>query len=506
MLKIKTKNDVNFEPGVAGYKFISSLRRGRYNLKTTIGDLVDNSKDAGATKVWVDFEGPSENVSKIIIADDGSGMNEEQLRGSYTLGYERVRETTEMGKFGVGGTLSSLGIASEKTTITRNTKGDVSVLSYKMSDIKNNDAWGTTPVQFEDWMMDILDNYLGPNGSGTVIILSNFDLDNFSRRKGNMEKSILSYVSKTYCEFIATGELDIIVNGKVAESRDPLCWWHPDVIKSEDKVMDHCGKSYRIRVVDVRNVPQEYRGSYLKNCGGYVYRSNRLIQSKIDTGNQVWGDRAISRHQMYDWVRWGVYYDSDLDEVMGTSFDKSEIIPSQAVLDSISSVVKPYGVICHNEKLKKDSEVTKDEQERRDGLANNLANSISSKKDVFEVVKKDKGTEIKQNLKIVDSNISIPNYIIKVNSLGTMNEIGQWAINENKEESKFILQINRDHRYIQKYYLSKSSEVQDAAISWILPYCISMREFEMSSECDLLDFRDSMNRKIRQIVSKIDKS
>ncbi len=51
-----------------------------------------------------------------------------------------------------------------------------------------------------------------PKGSGTMIILQNFDLDVFSTRKDNMKKSIIGYCERTYCEKIAVKSLKLIVD------------------------------------------------------------------------------------------------------------------------------------------------------------------------------------------------------------------------------------------------------------------------------------------------------
>ena len=139
-----------FEIGHCGYDYINTQRRGRYSLTTASGDLIDNSLDAEADKVWVLTEGPFKKIERLIFIDNGFGMNYDVLKGSYTLGFQRERLDSQNGKFGVGGTLGCLGIAGEKITLTRDEyQGDILCRQYRIQDIEKNDAWGTTVDR--DW-------------------------------------------------------------------------------------------------------------------------------------------------------------------------------------------------------------------------------------------------------------------------------------------------------------------------------------------------------------------
>lgn len=507
MKKTKENKIPDFEEGRISYKFIESLRRGRYNLNSSLGDLIDNSKDAGATRVHIDFTTELGDVIEIILADNGSGMDEYGLEGAFTLGLDKKREKFELGKFGIGGTLSCLGLAAEKTIVTRDKAGNINARSYNIESIKKFDSWGTSKLPVEKWMTDLLSKYLVYDQSGTIVVLSNFDLNNFSKRKSNIVNRVVPYVSKAYSDFISAGDLEIYLDGKEAPSRDAICWWHPETVKLHDKILKDT--NIRLRIVNIKDVPTTESGSRMKNMGGYVYRCGRLIQSRITSENSLWGDRIFSRHNMYDWIRWSLNYEADSDSIMGTAFDKSEVIPSQEVMDRVSDFVKEQAQLCHALKLQKETEISPEDKLKREGVLNKLANDISKNTEIFEIEKSSDGAlEVLQIVtpKELGEEVHIPNFIIQTCSLGSFSEIGNWTVNSNPSVSKFILQINTDHRYVQKFYLSKNSEVQNAAISFILPYCVALRQFEMNSECDLGEFRDSLNRKMRKSVTELDKS
>jgi hypothetical protein len=506
-LKINTVAE-GFQQGRIGYSYISSERTGRYTLKNTAGEIVDNSSDAQATKVWIDFEGHSKDIQQMIIADNGLGMNEEQLLGSFTLGCERKRQSGELGKFGIGGTKGSLGIAGDKLTITRDSSGITLGRRYSIDSIRKNDSWGTIPVKITKAHEKLLNSYVGEGKTGTVIVLSNFDRDNFSRVKKNMIDSLENYLSKTYCEIIAQGHLEIILNGDKVETKDPLCWWRPETRKVVDQLIE--GTNIRIRVVDLRDVDNKHCGSKLKNMGGYVFRCNRLIQSKIDSGHYYWGSRVTSRHGQYDWLRWGIYFDDD-NCGMNVSNDKSETFPNQSLLDKIQAIIKPEAQKIWHDKLKKDSVMTPDEEEKRNELIQEVAKTIGNPKpERFNLTSKGEKVDVLENTNVVNIDntpVKLPAYVVKNTSLGQGAECAHWIPNPDEAESSWILQINTDHRYIQKYYLQTNEEVQDAVVGWLLPYYITLAEQNQNeSECNLYDLRDLFNRKIKQAVSKIDKS
>ena len=506
-LKVKTIAG-DFQHGKIGYSFISSERTGRYTLKNTVGEIIDNSHDANADNVWIDFEGHSKDIQQMIIADNGLGMNEEQLLGSFTLGCQRKRQPGELGKFGIGGTKGSLGIAGDKLTVTRDVSGNTIARMYSIDSIKKNDAWGTMTVKTTKAHEKLLNSYVGEGKTGTVIILSNFDRDNFSRAKKHMYTSLEKYLSKTYCEIIAQEELQIIIDGIKVESKDPLCWWRPETRKVVDQLIP--GTNIRIRVVNLKDIHNDHCGSKLKNMGGYVFRCGRLIQSKIDSGHHYWGSRVTSRHSMYDWLRWGIYFDDDKCG-MNVSNDKSETFPNQSLLDKIQTIVKPEAAKIWNEKLEKKSMMTPDQEQKRNELIQEVAKTIGKPKaDKFNLSNNGEKINVETSTNVVNIDntpVKLPSFVVKNVSLGQASECGHWIPNPDETESAWILQINTDHRYIQKYYIQTSEEVQDAVIGWLLPYYTSLAEQNQDeSDCDLYDLRDLFNRKIKQAVSKIDKS
>jgi signal transduction histidine kinase len=78
-----------------------------YTFGESVADLIDNSLDAGATcvRVIMEFDGPQ---SCIVIADNGAGLAESQIKEALRPGTERDYDNDDKGKFGLGVTSRTL--------------------------------------------------------------------------------------------------------------------------------------------------------------------------------------------------------------------------------------------------------------------------------------------------------------------------------------------------------------------------------------------------------------
>ena len=487
----------NFETGVIGFKFIESMRRGRYKLPTTIAELADNCEDAKAKNIWIDLVGPSKNISAIIVTDNGTGMDYKTLEGSFQLGYDRPRHHKELGKFGVGGTLGSLGVAGNKLTISRQA-GVVVARSYNIDSMKAPDQWGTSHEEVVPWMIDLLNKQFGVCGSGTVIKLSNFDRDIFSTVKKNVENSIKNHFERVYCEKIANGVLSIKINGNLVNSVDPLCWFHPDVRKLHDEIIP--GTNARLRVVDLEKVPEATTKGLGKNQGGYVFRCDRLIKGRI-VNDEDWKG-SWTAHPFYRHSRWGLYYDANEDDLFGTTMDKCDINVSQSLMDIVRDIVVDHANTAYRRNHAKKPSQTQEEQDAERRKLEELVNALDKTKRTG----KSSGKSTKSTNKVTTlPTARLPSYIIRSEPLGVIAEPFLIQLNPDQTESRNILKMNSDHRYVSKYYINGSKETQQATQALLYPLAIAIHNHD-SEECSFDDFRRSFNEKLTEAQSKIDRS
>ena len=90
-----------------------------YSIEDAIADLVDNSIDAKARNVLVRFLFDSYGIQGILIADDGSGMDDATLKEAMRFGSKTTKAGTELGKYGIGLKTASLGQANSVTVVSR---------------------------------------------------------------------------------------------------------------------------------------------------------------------------------------------------------------------------------------------------------------------------------------------------------------------------------------------------------------------------------------------------
>src|SRR5262249_21964907 len=73
---------------------------------SAVAELVDNALQAHATAVDIRVEGDSDSgaaPTRVVVADNGSGMNDETLRQALRFGgSSRFNDRTGLGRFGMG--------------------------------------------------------------------------------------------------------------------------------------------------------------------------------------------------------------------------------------------------------------------------------------------------------------------------------------------------------------------------------------------------------------------
>ncbi len=114
---MSVRNEANQRSDVIGHvivtpdpAFIKSIGT-HHTLESAMADLVDNSIDAGATKVTIKFLTADGHLTGIVVVDDGAGMDGPLIDRAMRLGGQRKYLPGELGHFGVGLKAAALGSA-----------------------------------------------------------------------------------------------------------------------------------------------------------------------------------------------------------------------------------------------------------------------------------------------------------------------------------------------------------------------------------------------------------
>ena len=102
-------------------RLTESLRDIGYDFSSAVADPIDNSITAGARRVDVMLEFDGED-SRVIVADDGSGMSDNALVESFRFGSRREYGAGDLGRYGLGLKTASLSQARRVLVVTRRAK------------------------------------------------------------------------------------------------------------------------------------------------------------------------------------------------------------------------------------------------------------------------------------------------------------------------------------------------------------------------------------------------
>jgi hypothetical protein len=90
-----------------------------HTLEAAVAELVDNSIDAGAKHVLIRFVREGPRLLRLLIVDDGAGMDEAAINVAMTVGGERSYSSDEIGRFGLGLKAASFSQASSVTVVSK---------------------------------------------------------------------------------------------------------------------------------------------------------------------------------------------------------------------------------------------------------------------------------------------------------------------------------------------------------------------------------------------------
>lgn len=243
-------------------KIYESLRYNDYSVENGLGEIVDNSVEAGASEIRVDFvkkprrvgKKEIEEIDKIIVSDNGSGMSPDILSKCLVLGYsmrEKKNGKSGIGKFGVGMTLGGISIARHVEVYSKaNANGEFYHTYIDLDEIKTR-AQRTVPEPTKKAIPSQYQEFYKQN-TGTIVVLSNCDRMDGSGKKtnsGEMNGLIATYLGRTYRKFIEGG-LRIYLDNKPVYLHDPLYISGPTQFDTKEK-QDPKAELYSATTIDL---------------------------------------------------------------------------------------------------------------------------------------------------------------------------------------------------------------------------------------------------------------
>ena len=199
-------------------RLIDSMRYGGYsNTATALAELIDNSFEAGATRVEVLCKdrivqaesNVVEQIGEIAVVDNGSGMSVDELWDSLRLGVGTRAARRGIGRFGMGLPYASISQCSRVDVYSWQSVGNVMATRLDLDEIKR-DSMREIPMPVKSAIPDswVVASRILPTGTGTVVVWSNLDRCVWKKSSTVIDNSE-RIVGRTYRRFLSTGRLSI---------------------------------------------------------------------------------------------------------------------------------------------------------------------------------------------------------------------------------------------------------------------------------------------------------
>lgn len=300
---------------------IEALRELGYDSYASVMDLLDNSVDAQASNIKITIS-EEKGDFRIVIQDDGLGMDEETLDEALRLGSDTQRETDDLGKFGLGLVTASIGLSRRVEIYTRELGGDLLYGGFDLDDIAEQD-------RFLKWIQPLVE-IEGLTARGTRIQLSKSDRIS-NRNVTTFASTLRKRIGQVFRKFLKA-DRKITVNGQAVEPIDPLMLSDPNTsLMLETEIEVEGGGRVMVRVVELPDLGQagnSERGIIPQNSGFYILRNSREIRD-AETFD------FYKKHPDFSHFRAEIMFDGSLDAVFHPDVKKMSINPSQSFLDKL---------------------------------------------------------------------------------------------------------------------------------------------------------------------------
>lgn len=271
---------------------IQALRSIGYNASTAISDLVDNSLDAKALNIHINFEyGDGDGI--ITIADNGTGMNEEMLQAAMSIGSKdprQKRKANELGRFGMGLKTASFSLGKRLCVLTK-LDGVYYERCWDLDHVSASNSW--------ELFTSIPEEIKGKMGSikgerGTIVSIDK--LDRFMRageKRTLKETSFYNKVSRInrHLEFVfhsilENGNVEMFINNKKIIPWNPFLQKNHHTIEGEMQVLRINEHRIKVQYFILPHASHLTESEYEKaggykgwrdHQGLYIYRENRLL-------------------------------------------------------------------------------------------------------------------------------------------------------------------------------------------------------------------------------------
>jgi hypothetical protein len=354
-------------------RLIEGLRDTGYDFNTALADIVDNSVDAGATKIDIRINMDPDGDILVTVADNGCGMDEQTLLDGMTYGAQGRVDPKRLGKFGLGLKTASTAFCRMLSVITRSSgENHLVKATWDLDHVVSASEWElllNVPTEYEE---DLL-NEVAPNSSGTLVMWDKVDrlLKDYSQPGGKPARNALErivsgfrdHAAMIYQRFLNKADergrnVEMTLNGQPVTPWDPFCEDETgtELVAEKKQAVELDGGQlveFTIRAFILPRKEWFSSAEAASNAkmgnntqGIYFYRENRLIHPADWLG-------MFSKEPHISLLRVEFSFTHELDDAFQVDIKKSRILLNEELYNWVLNEFLPAPRNAANERYRR---------------------------------------------------------------------------------------------------------------------------------------------------------
>lgn len=500
--------------------FVRSIQSiGYKSTGSAAAEIIDNSIEANASKVSIEIAfGDNKNqLTELIFADNGFGMDDVTLRYAMTFGgTDREGSSDLFGRYGFGLPASCMSQGNVMTVYSKEPGKPIYVLSFDLNscskgaytDKKTGDMLmpeATSIKALPKHLQKITDDDFGGFKSGTIVVMSDLNRHCLTNKslKG-LKAHLIHHLGATFHKYLDRISLSVCEDKVIPIDptfADPKCVAYdiaglkavqmpPQEFTLTDEITGQQGK---IRVSFAYLGPKftqsdKSRGRIAREYNGFIIsRNGRIIDCISRIPAPIWHNapkNAVKVFQNNDaWFKVILDFDASLDNLFSITTTKQQAMPKAEVWDILENSKMFFPMLTElRQRGTEESDAQKDMHDRSvdDGprpseVASAEASSFQNPLPVEEehILKKgdEKVTEVakqqlaEKNQELTEENIAAAKADItgdmsnkeRTFKHGTRNVPGGDFVFIEPYGNQLIVELNTAHVFYKDFYMNPSS-------------------------------------------------
>ncbi|WDO02826.1 ATP-binding protein [Aeromonas allosaccharophila] len=341
-------------------RVIVGLRDTGYEFNTAVADIVDNSIAANARNIVLDLAADFRGNIRLIIADDGDGMDVEGLKKAMQYGSPSRPNPASLGKYGLGLKTASTAFCKRLSVISRpDGNTPPCMATWDLDHVADVKKWALLMTrECDEEAIDVLER-VAPKNSGTVVLWEKVDrlIKDYASPTGKYankaldtkEAELRQHLAMIYQRFLdpednRASNVSITLNGHPVKAWDPFQTTYSELLANEtievdmgeDRKASFTIKAYVLPRKEEFPNEDAAKHAMLANSrqGMYIYRENRLIHDADWLG-------IYQKEPHLTLLRVEFSFDHQLDDAFHLDIKKSQIILNESLADWLEKSFLP---------------------------------------------------------------------------------------------------------------------------------------------------------------------